>query len=287
MNDDNLDKAVLNAITKIGKFVLVFALLAYLLFNVTAWVGAGQRGVIMDFGKVRADTILDPGVHLVVPFYNSVVMMDVQTQVVETSMSAASKDLQSATTLVAVNYHLAPDSVSTVYRDIGIDYRTKVIAPAIQDIGKTATASFSAEELINKRPSVREKFQADLSERMLPRGILIEQVSLTDFAFGAEFTKTIEAKVTAQQLFQKAEFDLQRITIEAKQKVAQAEGEKQATILIAEGRAKEVEIIQRQLTQSPQYINYMAVRSWNGVLPMVTGSGGIPLIQLPTTVTAK
>lgn len=201
---------------------------------------------------------------------------------------AASKDLQNAKTKVAVNYHLAPDSVNILYRDVGINYQTTLIAPAIQEIVKASTAKFNAEELITLRATVKDTIQAGLAERLASRGIIIEQISITNFEFGEEFSKAIEQKVTAQQLALKAENDLTRVVIEARQKVAQAEGEKQSTILIAEGKAKEIEIIQTQLKISPGYSNYLAVRQWDGHLPQVTG-GSIPLvnIQSPNAVAAS
>lgn len=264
----------------IGIFILGILIFSYL--SPIVFVGAGERGVLLDFGKVT-DTTMNPGLNFMMPIKNSVIKIDVQTQVYEAEATAASKDMQDAKTKVALNYHLEPTSVNGLYRDVGVDYRVKLIAPAIQEVVKSSTAKFNAEELITRRQAVKDEIQNGLSQRLITRGINVEQISITNFEFSQQFAQAIEQKVTAQQLALKAENDLKRIEIEARQKVAQAEGEKQATILIAEGRAKEVEIIQKQLTQSPQYINYMAVRSWNGVLPMVTGGSGIPLIQLPIT----
>jgi len=101
-------------------------------------------------------------------------------------------------------------------------------------------------------------------KRLSSRGIIVEQISITNFEFSQQFSQAIEQKVTAQQNALKAENDLKRIEIEARQKVATAEGDKQATILSAEGKAKEIEIIQRQLQTSPTYIQYLATRQWDG-----------------------
>lgn len=273
-------------VIKYGKAFIIALFIVLVVAKIPSWVGAGERGVLMDFGKVRDDKILTPGLNFVIPWYNTVVMMNVQTQVFDSEAMAASKDLQNAKTKVAVNYHLSPDAVNVLYRDIGINYQTTLIAPAIQEIVKASTAKFNAEELITMRATVKDTIQAGLAERLASRGIIIEQISITNFEFGEEFSKAIEQKVTAQQLALKAENDLTRVVIEAKQKVAQAEGEKQSTILIAEGKAKEIEIIQNQLKISPGYPNYLAVRQWDGHLPQVTG-GSIPLvsIQSPNTVT--
>lgn len=274
-----MSKNELNGYEIIKVIGLILVLLS--LWNSVYMIGAGQRGVLMDFGKVRDDTILTPGLKFVIPYYNSVAKMDVQTQVFESETMAASFDLQDAKTRVAVNYHLNPTSVNILYRDVGVDYHTRIIAPAIQEVLKASTSKFKAEELITKRESVKDMVQSGLSDRLMERGIIIEQISITNFEFSKVFSDAIEQKVTAQQLALKADNDLTRIKIEAQQKIAIADGDKQANILSAEGKAKEMEIIQKQLDKSPTYISYLATRQWDGHLPQVTG-GAIPLIQLPT-----
>lgn len=260
--------------------LIIGVLIMTVVIKAAVFVGAGERGVLMDLGRVREDVIFAPGFHPILPFYNTVALMDVQTQVYESEAVAASKDLQDAKTKVALNYHLSTDSVNILYRDIGINYRERLINPAIQEVVKASTAKFNAEELITRRSSVKDTIQAGLSERLASRGIVVEQISITNFEFSQQFAQAIEQKVTAQQLALKAENDLKRIEIEAKQKVASAEGEKQSTILIAEGKAKEIEIIQQQLKISPDYTGYLATRQWDGHLPQVTGAG-IPLVQIP------
>lgn len=274
------NKETTNGFRGIGFVILLFVLLI-LASSAIVMIGAGERGVLMDFGKVRDDKVLTPGIQIVVPIYNSVAKMDVQTQVYESDATAASKDLQDAKTKVAINYHINPTSVNILYRDIGMDYQTRVIAPAIQEVVKASTAKYNAEELITLRSSVKDTIQMGLNDRLTPLGIIIEQVSITNFAFSEQFSQAIEQKVTAQQLALKAENDLQRIRIEAQQKVAQAEGDRNATIAQAQGSAAAIDLINKQLEKSPQYVNYLAVSKWNGQLPQVTG-GAMPLISIPT-----
>ena len=70
-----------------GLFVIL------LLFSFWFTVGAGQRGVLMDFGAVQHE-VLEPGLHFKIPFVQSYVLMDVQVQKAETIETAFSKDLQ-------------------------------------------------------------------------------------------------------------------------------------------------------------------------------------------------
>ncbi len=196
--------------------------------------------------------------------------MDVKTQKYEADATAASNDMQITKTTVAVNYHLVPTDANVIYQEVGMGYESKIIAPAIQEVVKAATANFKAEELITQRPLVKDEIEQALKEKMLERGIVVETVYITNFDFSPEFNEAIELKVKAQQMALQAENDLLRIEVEAKQKVTQAQAE-----------ADSIEIIQEQLSVSPEYVNYLTVMKWNGVLPKVTG-GAIPLISVDT-----
>jgi regulator of protease activity HflC (stomatin/prohibitin superfamily) len=247
--------------------VLVFIVFLVSLASTFVTVPAGSRGVVLNFGAVEP-TILDEGLHTITPFRESVVTMSVQTQKYEVDATAASKDLQDTMTKVAVNYHIDPMDVNKIYQQLGINYQTSIIAPAVQEVVKATTAQYNAEELITERPLVKDKIEAGLKDRLTAQGILVDAVSITDFQFSQQFSTAIEAKVEAQQLALKAENDLQRITIEAQQSVAKAKGDAQA-----------IDIIQQQLAKSPTYIQWYAVSKWSGTLPQVTG-GAIPFINL-------
>ena len=77
--------------------------------------------------------------------------MEVRTQKVVEDVASASKDLQDVTTQVALNYHLNPDRAQVVYQQLGFDYASRVITPAIQESVKQVTARFNAEKLITKK----------------------------------------------------------------------------------------------------------------------------------------
>lgn len=255
--------------TVAGKIILlaIVGIIFVAILNPFVIVNAGERGVVKHFGNVQ-DDVWDEGLHIKVPIRDTVINMDVKTQKYETDATAASNDMQITKTTVAVNYHLVPSDANIIYQEVGTGYESKIIAPAIQEVVKAATANFKAEELITQRPLVKDEIEQSLKEKMLERGIVVETVYITNFDFSPEFNEAIELKVKAQQMALQAENDLLRIEVEAKQKVTQAQAE-----------ADSIEIIQEQLSVSPEYVNYLTVMKWDGVLPKVTG-GAIPLISV-------
>ena len=241
-------------------------------------VPAGHRGVLLTFGKPDLAEKQE-GLGFKIPLAQKVIDMSVQTQKYQTGASASSKDLQIVSTDIATNYHISPELSADIYQEIGLAYQDRVIQPAVQEVVKSVTATFTAEQLITKRPEVKNMIKTQLDERLSGRGILVEDISITNFKFSDSFDAAIEAKVTAEQEALKAQRDLERIKFEAQQRKAQAEGERDAKIAEAEGEAKAIEVIEKQLSKSPRYIEYLKAQRWDGVLPKVTGNA-VPFVQI-------
>jgi prohibitin 2 len=259
-------------------FAIIIVGVLFVFGNAYTVVDAGTRGVVKTFGEVT--NVYEEGLHFRTPFITSIVHVDVKTQRLESESSAASKDLQIVSTKVVLNYHPDPASVGQLVRDIGVDYQAKIIDPAIQESVKAATARFTAEELITQRPLVSQSIKDVLVERLGPRGIVVEDLSITEFNFSTEFSRAIEAKQVAEQDALRAERELRRVQIEAQQRVAQAEAEAKARISIAQAEAEALRL-QREVI-SPELLQLRYIEKWNGVLPRFTAgdSGMLPLVSI-------
>ncbi len=245
-------------------------------------VDSGNRGVLLHWSAVDM-TIppLEEGLHFVTPFQDSVVNMEVRTLKFVKSTSSASKDLQTVSTEVTVNYRPSPNSVNTLYKEVGLDYENRVIQPAVEEVVKQVTANYNAAELITKRPQVKADIESEITTRLNVYNIITDVISITDFQFSALFAQAIESKVEAEQKAQKAENDLIRIEVEARQLEAQAEGLAAANIAEAKGEAEAIAIINRALAENPNYLDWLKTQSWDGKLPLVVGEGGTPFISIP------
>lgn len=241
------------------KSAAMIILAVVLLANSFGTVGAGERGVLLQFGAVQ-DKIFKEGLYFKVPLVQEVVKMDVKMQKDEVPASAASKDLQIVTSRIALNYHIAPDSANKIWQEVGKNYNVRVIAPSIQEAVKAVTARFTAEELVTKREEVKDQIKTNLAERLLQRFIVVDEFNIIDFEFSKAFNEAIEAKVTAEQLKLKADRDLERIKIEADQKVAEAQGKAEAIRIEAEA-----------LKQNAQVVELRWIEKWNGQVPQYWG----------------
>ena len=267
---------------------VAFVILALIVIGVVAAasvkiVDSGHRGVLLHWNAVDLSALpLEEGLHFVVPFADDVVNMEVRTLLFTKATSAASKDLQTVTTEVTVNYAPDPNTVNTLYKEVGLNYQNRIIAPAVEEVVKQVTANYNAEELITKRPLVKSDIETEITTRLNVFNIQTQVISITDFQFSVLFSQAIESKVEAEQKAQKAENDLIRIEVEARQAAARAEGIAQANIAQASGEAEAIRIINQALAQNPNYLEWLKTQAWDGKLPLVTGGGGTPFIQIPT-----
>jgi len=222
----------------VGVLIIVISIIA----GAFTAIPAGHRGVVIRFSAVTG-TILNEGLQMKLPFFDSVVKMSVQTEKYETGAASASRDLQDVNTTIALNWRLDPSIAAEVYRTLGLEFINRIAAPAVQETIKQVTAKYIAEDLILKREAVKNEIQENLSNRLLERGIITETVSITEFQFSATFVAAIEAKVAAEQAVWEAKNKLERVKVEAEQAEAEAVGEADARIARANGEAEYIRIV--------------------------------------------
>jgi len=266
MSKDTIDAKTGFKISKIIVPVIVIAAILIVGLNSFTTVTAGHSGVVVTLGKVSSN-VLSEGLHFKIPFVQQIVQVDNRVQKAEVDCSSASKDLQTVSSTIALNYRVRNSSSADIYKNVGPDFESIIVSPAIQECVKAVTAKYTAEQLITERQSIGDQMKELLGEKITDYGIDIEIFNIITFEFTEEYNAAIEAKQTAQQNALKAEQDLQRIKVEAEQTVAKAEAEAEAYRLKSE-----------QIT--PQMIAMEYIDKWDGQLPAVAGSDSSMLIDI-------
>ena len=260
-----------SSVKKIIVTVIVVLIALIIVLNAFTAVTSGHTGVVTTFGKV-SDQVLSEGLHFKIPFVQNIILVDNRVQKAEAECSSASKDLQTVRSTIAVNYKIMNSYSASVYKNIGMDYESVIITPAIQECVKAVTARYTAEELITNRQTVSDLMSEQLKEKISSYGIDIQIFNIISFEFTEEYNAAIEAKQTAQQNALKAEQDLQRIKVEAEQTVAEAEAEAEAYRLKSE-----------QIT--PEIILMSYIDKWDGRLPTVaSGDSGAMMLDITSLI---
>lgn len=221
-------------------------------------VQEGEVGVVKNWGKVQEE-YLNPGIHFRSSIGYSITKMETRIKKTEMNASAGTKDLQSVSVKVAVNYRLDSKAIVSIYRDLGDDdsLAERIINPAIQEVVKANASKFTAAELLTKRPEFKDLVDTQLTERLTPYNILVGDVSVVDLSYSAAFDRAVEAKQVAEQQNQQAAYELEKAK-------------------------KEIERMRLEKAQiSQQTLQKMWIEKWDGKLPTYVGDSKF-LLNLPT-----
>lgn len=235
--------------------VLVIAVIG--LFSGVRKIDTGKIGVVTQYGKVTGRELTE-GLSVVAPYgLNDVATYDIKVQKEVADTHAATKDLQDVTAEVVLNYHLNRGEVSKVHQTVGVLYKDKVISPALSETFKSASAKYNASELITERAVLKKDVYDQLRERLGKYGIVVDDVSITNFKFSDSFAKAIEDKQVAQQNAERAKFNLEAAQTDAQAQAAQAE------------------------TLSDNYLRKLAIDKWDGKMPQTVAGDGT-VFSIPT-----
>ncbi|MED0676211.1 MULTISPECIES: prohibitin family protein [Aneurinibacillus] len=257
---------------KILKFLIPVIILVILAFESFTVVPPGHRGIVVQLGAVQPK-VFDEGLHFKVPFIQEVMPIEVRVQKAESKASAASKDLQVVTTQMAVNFHIDPASVNKLYQNVGIDYKARIVDPAIGEALKAVAARYTAEQLISKRSEVSQQVKELLAKKLSTYHMALDEVNITEFKFSDEYNRAIEQKQIAEQQALKAKLDLERVKIEKEQTITKAQANAEALRLQKENVTPEL-VKLREIEAQIQ-----AIEKWDGKLPSTTG-GAIPFLNV-------
>jgi regulator of protease activity HflC (stomatin/prohibitin superfamily) len=163
---------------------------------------------------------------------------------------------------IAVNYRVDGKQATALYKNVGKQYETVILQPAIQESIKAVTSQYTAEELITNRSDVSKKCMETLDSKVKGYGLIIDNFNIIDFDFSAEFNKAIEEKQVAEQKVLTAKQELEKEKIEAEKKLVKAEAEKKAN-----------ELLNKTLTD--EVLMQQFIDKWNGQLPKVTSDNNL------------
>jgi len=254
---------------QLGLAGVILAIVFIMYANPIYFVQSGEKAVIKRFGVVSQDFV-NEGMHLKIPFIDSVFTVSVIPQTVACESDTYTKDNQPIDVKYSVLY-LKPktDIANTVIRYQGNPYET-FAAPKIGDAFKAVAGKYTASEFVTKRELIRREFleQARLSSINAEDGkqvIDILDTPITNVEFDPQYEEAIKAKQVAQQNAQKAEYTLQQARIDAQAQVAKAEGE-----------AKALTVKAQAIARSPQVVRLNEIEKWDGHYPLnakVIGGG--------------
>ena len=235
---------------------IMFIILFFCSFFV---VHPGYNGFTVTLWKIN-NTVYSDWLHWKMPVITKSVTYNIQTQKLEATSEASSKDLQTVSAAIVVNYKFKESEVVNLYKNVGTESKVaeKIIQPAVQEVFKAIVAKYSAEELITERWTVSKDIEDAINERLASYGIIIQSFNIVNFDFSKSFNDAIEAKVTAEQEALTQKNKLEQVKYESEQKIVSAE---------AQAKAIEIQAKAIQNQWGKEYVQLKWIEKWNWQLP--------------------
>jgi regulator of protease activity HflC (stomatin/prohibitin superfamily) len=263
---------------------------------IIAWpfmtIDQGEVGVKLRWGQ--AVGVLHPGINIVIPGMERVVVLPTRTQKYTPSkaLNSYSKDTQVADVKVSVNYHVDPNKAIEVYSRYGADFVENIISPILNERFKEVFGRYDSREIVNKRRDLGEEIEVAVRQSV-PSSLVIESVQIENIDFSDTYEAAIEAAAQAEAMVRKAKQELEQKKIDAERVVVQANADAQARIAAAraeadairlrgEAEAAAIKARADALRENPNLVALTATEKWDGKLPttFVPGSA-VPFVTVP------
>lgn len=276
----------------IGAIVLV-AIVSGSVFVIKPSEMAGIRWM---GGKVITTTPLQTGVHFKVPFLETVDRLQTSRSIYTLpGLQVYTADNQVVKIDISVIYEIPKQSVFKLLYTVGragaVDIDATLL-PVVRDRALAAFAQYNTLTISDQRAQITAQMRKAISEGLSSLfGVNVIDVQLTGIQYSPVFEESIEQAVKAKADAVQAENTVARAKYEGEQATVLAEAHAKAAVEAAQGRAdsqvieataatKAINSVGAALRANPEYVRYFGLQRWNGVLPSVTGSGGVPLIDM-------
>ena len=197
-------------------------------------VAAGIVVVPSGMGGVRASQTagtlpgtLYPGVHLVRPLIDSVVLYDIRDQVLTTSSSGKdglgpaaeqaaerkqkengkpdaftvqSREGLSIGLAITVRYRLDPRRLDYIHANLPQPVEKEIVPPVISSVFRELAPNYTVREVFaTRREEIRQNAAARITSKLGSDGIIVKEVMLRDVQLPAEYAKGLEGLLLKEQ----------------------------------------------------------------------------------------
>ena len=185
-----------------------------------------------------------------------------------------------ATIKPSFNYSINPGNVDNMFQNLRVGVKEmeqgwlkNAIISSVNDVANL----FTVDSIFNHRAEFESAIIAECNKRV-SKWFTVSQLR-TNIVPPPAITTAIEEKTKAVQEAQAA---IQRKAVaeaEAQEKIARAKGDSAQAVIAASGEANAIKL--KQLSLTPEYIEYIKVTRWDGKLPTTQlGSSGSTLLNI-------
>lgn len=265
--------------------LMVFIIASQALYT----VDEGNVGIVKRFGEATQQ--VNPGLHLRIPFVDTVEVLEIRTRKNVEKLSASTHEQMPVTAEVSINWTVRRDQAFDLFKSYGglSQFESRILDPKLRSAAKDALARYKAEEIIQNRGRVITQIEELLLNEMQEYPVKLDSAQLENLELPKKYLQSIETKQTEKNLAAAEKHRLDRQQLEAQREVNTANAKRDAAKATADGKAyaikteaiaeaeaiklkglAEAEAIKKKaeaLKQSNVLVEYVRAQQWNGQMP--------------------
>jgi regulator of protease activity HflC (stomatin/prohibitin superfamily) len=287
---------------------VVAVVLLVIVFSAWRSIRPGYVGIVFDKANHNVTTgALDPGWAFINPFTQAIQEYPVTIQTYpmvmnseegpvrgDDSIKIQSDEGQQINLDVVIQYQVEKDQASQLYVDWGGAPIEAVEDGVVRQYTRSevpvVASKFGWEEITStKRGDIVQEITSVLKAEFDKRHLNLVSFGIREVHLPQPLQDALNQKIQAQQASEQQKYSLAQATVKAQQDVTQAtgeangvkakaEGDAQATLTKAKAQAAANDLLAKSLT--PPLIQYEGLQRWDGRLPLFTGGGGTPMIDV-------
>jgi len=249
---------------------ILYASLAAGFISSCAVIRPGEVGVKQRFGQLSEPK--QNGIIGFNPFIATVIKLPTQTVNREVLINLPSREGLTIRSEISILYRINPMMAKDIITQIGLDY-DKVITAVFRSASADVTSKFYAKDMHSgERDKIEKEISKKMNEILNSKGFEIESVLMKSITLPDGLAKAIEAKLEAEQQAQRMEFILQAEQKEAERKKIEAQGTRDAQVILSEGLSDKI-LQLRQIEMMRELIT-----SPNAKVIFTDGKSGTPIL---------
>ncbi len=234
----------------LARQLVLIAIVPLLLALSIVVIPDGSAGVrISQIWGARPGTLY-PGVHIVAPLIDSVVLYDTREQVYTTSAAEVPKSSNEVLTVqareglniglaVSVRYRLDPQRLSYIHANLPQPVGDEVVAPTVATIYRQLAPNYVTREIFaTKREELRTSAATAITARLGSDGIIVREVLLRDLKLPEEYAQGLEGLLLKEQENERLGTDTEIKQKQVRIAELEAEAQKAREVKQAEAQAQ-------------------------------------------------
>lgn len=199
-----------------------------------------EVGVRDTFGAISEDAS-GPGLKFFfLPIWD-ITSVPIRTVNLEVAADLPSREGLTIAAEVSILYRIQPDKAPEVLGTVGPDYEQGLILPVFRSVIADVTAKFDAKDMhTGRRAEIEKEVRTSMMKIVAKRGFDIEAVLLKSIRLPKDLSRSIEARMQAEQDAARMQFILAQERQEAERKVIQASGQRDAQRIVTESLTPDI-----------------------------------------------